>query len=76
MKTKVRTKHKFPLREYAIAVTTGCKTRYFYGRHLHDAIAAAGKALPDGKVFTYARFERKSTTVAELKRGGTVVASY
>jgi len=58
-----------------IAVTYGRKTRYFYGRHLKDAIAAAGKFLPDGKQFTYARFERKSKTVAEMANKGRTIRS-
>lgn len=69
----MRSKHRFPIREYVVAVTHGRKTRYFYGRHLKDALAAAGKAVPDGHPFSYARFERKSVTEAE-KRGKRIVS--
>ncbi len=71
---KLRSKHRFPLREYAVAVTTktrdGYKTRYFYGRRLKDAVAAAGKAIPNGRVFSYARFERQTVTVASKTAAG------
>lgn len=72
---KVRSKHTFPIREYAIAVTFGGKTRYFYGRHLKDALKAAGK-LVLGRVFTYCRYERKSKTVAELSADGSRIKNF
>lgn len=72
----IRSKHYFPIREYAIAVTTSTrngvrKTRYFYGRHLKDAIKAAGKLLK-GRTFTYCRYERQSKTVAEITPAGHI----
>lgn len=70
----MRSKHRFDVRQYVVAVTHGSKTRYFYGRHLKDALAAAGKAIPDDYPFTYARFERKSITQAE--KHGTRITSF
>ena len=62
----MKSKHKFWPHEYVVAVTRNSKTRFFYGVTLKDALAAAGKAVENGTVFSYARFERGKVTVAEV----------
>ena len=55
-------------KEYAVAVTRGRKTRYFYGGTLKEALGYA--KLKPGDGFAYAKFQRGTVQWAELGAKG------
>jgi hypothetical protein len=60
--------------QYVVAVTTGRKTRYFYGETLKEATRASG--VKDGQGFAYAKFERGAVQWAEKAKNGKVLICY